>query len=285
MHKNSEVRTTVAYLKWLTDENRDRRSRVVDESFHSLYKLASQVCDVFIINNGGIKTDNEFPTINLSKNYYDVAVHFSAYWLAKRKNREFFIYTYDDFVFFDDNFLESCEKFLDLNTEVSCLRLPHYEYGNSYFNANVTPKSINPDAVRHELGAAGADLYFDGPFFTSECSFYKTNWYLNSRPMMWRVKSFEKFLDYLNLEVVPVMQPFERFLYNTADLLAVDKQFVSSFIDKGVCKTFSTKNSERELAQNGNLRVNWGKIFVNAVELKKELLSATEYDNGILYRI
>ena len=276
MHKKNEARTTVAYLKWLTDENFDRRYQIVDESFRSLYKLASQTCEVFIINNGGIKADSEFPTINLSKNYYDVAVHFSAYWLAKRKNREFFIYTYDDFVLYDDRFIESCEKFLDLNPDVSCIRLPQYEYGNSYFNANVTPKSVNPDAVRHELGAAGEDLYFDGPFSISKCSFYKTNWYPNSRPMMWRVRSFEKFLDYLNLEAVPVMQPFERFLYNTADLLTVDNQFVSSFVDGGVCKTFSTKNSERELAQSGNLRVNWGKIFVNVVELKKELLTAVE---------
>ncbi len=276
MHNNKESRTIVAYLKWLTEENYDRRSHIVNQSFQSLDKLSSQLCDIVIINNGGLKNNSNFFTIDLSKNYYDIAVHFSAYWLAKWKNKDFFIYTYDDFVFFEDKFLESCEKFLDLNPDVSYIRLPHYEYGNSYFNANVTPKSINPDAVRHERGAANKNLFFDGPISIKDESFYKTNWYPNSRPMMWRVESFEKYLNHLNLNSVPVMQYFEKFLYTTTDIFTIDtnNNFINSFINGGVCKTFSTKNSERQLAESRNNCINWNEIFVNVLELKQELMSA-----------
>lgn len=276
-------RTTIVYLKWLTEENYNRRSSIVNESLESLCNLRSQNCDITIINNGGIKSSfhqQDFFTIDLSKNYYDISVHFSAYFLAKWKNKDFFIYTYDDFVFFDDDFLNQCQKFLDLSPEIFCIRLPEYEYGNSYFNANITPKSINPDAVRHEQGAANADLYFDGPQIIQNKEFYKTNWYPNSRPTMWRTSSFEKMIKDLDLRSVPVMQSFERFMYNQSDFLAFYGNFVSSFINGGVCRTFSTDTSERELAEKKqHNRINWNRIFVDVTELKNELFTKMENCN------
>lgn len=267
---NLENKTSIVFLQWLTEDNYHRRIKLVEESLNSLNKLKNY--DVTIINNGGISVSS-LPTINLKKNYYDVAIHFCGYQLAKLKKQEYFIYTYDDFVFFDYDFLESCEKFLDQNQEVSCLRLPSYEFRNEYFNANITPKSINPDAVRHEYGANNSNLKFDGPFIIDKKEFYKTNWRPNSRPTMWRVSSFEDYISNLDLTRVPVMQPFELHLYNTSDSLYKQQKFVSSFLNKGVCKTFDIKSSERVLIEK---KINWYDVYANVEELFQELKTQIE---------
>jgi hypothetical protein len=234
--------------------------------------LESQDCDLIMLNNGGLEvTDTivrglgleRYAYVRLAKNFYDIAVHFCTMLHALASNHEFMVYLYDDFVVYDDTFIADCEQFMDENPAVMCMRLPEYEFNNKRYNTKFTPKTENPEAVRHEDGAGNIRLFHEGPYVVGEHAFFKTNWRPNSRPMLWRTKAFESLVG--GLDRIPVMQPFERYMYQRADELAMKDEWLSSFLDEGMCHTFPQETSERINVGFGC----WESVFVDRNEIKE----------------
>jgi hypothetical protein len=266
------TRTTVGCLLWLTEENYERKIERFNKSITSMNKIESQDCDLLMLNNGGLENLDEIVQglgltrhryVRLHRNFYDVAVHFCTMFHALESNNEFMVYLYDDFVVYDDTFITDCELFMDDNPAVMCMRLPEYEANNHLYNTKFTPKIKNPEAVRHEDGAGGIRLFHDGSYSVGKHSFFKTNWRPNSRPMLWRTKAFELLTS--GLDMIPVMQPFERYMYQRADELAMNDEWLSSFLDEGMCHTFPQETSERINVGFGC----WESVFVNKDEIKE----------------
>jgi hypothetical protein len=265
----------IGCLIYLNDNVFDRRIDRCRQSFSSFHTFDSQKENISLlfINNGNDQRVNQelkncislkYDLINLGTNFLDISVHMCSYWKALQTGAPYFAYTYDDFVFYNDHWVKDAINFMNSYKNVSCMRLPKYEYNNAYYNANITSKSINPDAVRHEDGAGGVELQMiDSSLLGSEFSsnkFYLTNWRPNSRPTLWRTDYFTKIIEgYVKL---PVMQMFEKLLYDYADKNKND--YISSFIDGGTCYTFLEQTSERTRSPN-----HYRDVLVNVKDLRK----------------
>lgn len=267
-------------LVYLNDDVYDRRIDMCRRSLSSFKTFENQSKDVdilFVNNGGGVRVSEELKAvtvnhqiINLKKNFFDISVHMCSYWRAVETGASYFAYTYDDFVFYDSYWPRDAVRFMDTYNNVACLRLPKYVYGDGFYNANVTSKHRNPEAVRHEDGAGGHPLEMievdnqQEMFGTHE--FYFSNWRPNSRPMLWRVDSFSKIID--GLDKLPVMQSFEALMYAHAD--AMDVNWTSGFINGGVCHTFPVETSERTQVNN-----HYRDVVIDISELRAAYVEAT----------
>lgn len=266
-------RISIGCLSWLTDSNTNERSENWHKSVQSLNLLKQQDCDLFVINNGGIKTTSKLvndlcsdvKVYDLSKNYFDVAVHVCTMLHALKNNNEFMMYTYDDIVFTDSNFIDDCLTFFDYSREISCMRISKFMYDDKRYNALHTPKHKNPEAVRLNNTAKHAAFYAEGPVLINKHEFYKTNLRSISRPTIWRTDKFVEFLA--DKSSIPVMQPFESYMYNLCDAQA---NWISSFIQGGVCHTFAEKTSSR---MKHKVKY-WDEQFISLVELKEDFYAS-----------
>jgi hypothetical protein len=280
-------KTIVGFLSWLTNENMSYRHERHQLSLKSLSCL-NEKCHILIINNGGINTLKEkvrniipnFFYLDLEKNFYDTVVQLSTYYLAEKHNIPYFINAYDDFVFYDENFIKQAEKFMDIHQNISCMRLPKYEHKFSHkYDTRFTPKSINPESVSHMHAAGNQKLNNFGPYVIDDKSFYFSNWRPCSRPTLWRTSEFSKFIQEENIKI---MQPFEAHMINVADDLMNKNQYMSSFIDGGVCHTFPIETSDRTKTNVDNLNIKISKKEIFEIidkRLDKVLLCRTK-NNG-----
>lgn len=257
----------IACLSWITDENYDRRIQKATESLRSLKPLGYSA---YVVNNGGndwaasIARELGLSYKKLSKNYYDVAIHLSAYELAKKHGQKYFCYTYDDFVLYDYEALFDAESWLDRNRDVINMRVPKYVAGAKAFDTAYTSKSKNCEAVRHIDGAGGDPLLFGNEEIEGQHRFMRSNWRPNSRPMIWRTSAFADYA--LITENCPVMQPFEKHMYDVADRSAKTVRYRSSLLNGGAFSTFPQETSDRMLQPD--LCAN---RTVNTIELMREL--------------
>lgn len=253
----------IGYLSYLTKDTFVRREFMTNQAantFKNCFK--NQDCDVVIINNGEIIPEplDQFNILNLSKNYYDVAVHFCTAFLASRMNLKYFGYVYDDFLYYDDSFISKAISFLEY-TQIKSMRLPAYKYADGWYDTRTTSKSENPDAVRHESGANRQPLIqlkFEEPFFIS-------NWRPNSRPMLWNTEYFIE--HFIPKNISKVMQKYEGYMYDIADELSKQNKWTSSFLNGGMCKTFPVETSLRTSVPLER----WNDITINVNDLKDEV--------------
>jgi len=193
------------------------------------------------------KTSQKYQVFRAKNEWYDVAAHYVAYYVAKGLRRPYFAYTYDDFVFYDKFWVKDTVTFMDKNPDVCCIRLPYYSaYNKNSFDRDITPKSVNPESVAHKRGGVkNADVEHRDPEDIGHHTFYKSNWRPQSRPTLWRTDDFARIVGFPN--TCPVMQDFEGYMHAFADL---DDTYVSGFIDGGVCSTFPQDTSLRLAAGN-----------------------------------
>lgn len=257
---------TIGCLLWLTDDNIQRRLDMIRASLTSLSCITQQGHQVYVTNNGNIDVPFELPVDcvyhRLDKNYYDLTAHYVPYWRALDEGHDYFIYLYDDFIIYDASFIKDAVRFMDDNPEVSCMRLPIYRTGDPRFNTSHTPKSKNPDSVRHESGAGGKTLdnHRRVPVGTHEFVF--SNWRPSSRPMLWRTKAFSEFTLPDAIQH-PIMQSFEGHMYSVADKMAIDNRWTSSYIEGGICHTFPTETSERTRHNLEGMTVNMQEFLLS----------------------
>jgi len=249
----------ISYLSYVNDKNEDRRSKIFDESFDSLKKLfVKEKNSAFFLsvdNNSNKKTIEKINQssifdykLHLKENFIDVSLLYYTAKLAYERGIEYIFYTYDDFIFYDFEFVEDCVDFLESNREVHSIRMPIFDVDNiNVYNSEITPKSINPDAIRHfnyfaDRNSEDRRLKLEGPLKFGIHEFYKANWHYTSRPTFWRTEYFYKVFK--EMKNINVMQNFEA----DAGKYFYKNKMNSSLINLGVCRTF--KQSER-MTQGG----------------------------------
>jgi len=265
------TRTVMSILSWLPTFEEARIERYT-RSITSHQDIAN--VDKVIINNGcdinGVSNvlggiHNRIPIIHLGKNWYDIAGIFAAYKLALEYSYDYFIYSYDDFVWYDSHAIVDIQNYMDINEDVWCMRLPKYVYGDPYYNVTHTPKTTNPESVRHDVGVGGIPHSHDPiPQRVGSHQFYKSNWRPISRPTFWRTSAYTKLLQGTDFSAVPVMQVYEGYVYSLADQFA--KSYKCAFINGGVCHTYPQDTSSRI-----SLAINWSDIRVNVNEFYLDL--------------
>lgn len=267
-----ETRIVLSWLSYLTAENRDQR---IDNYVASLKSLATfpENVHIVIVDNSNIVEplflrDKYLPRaeVFLAKNRWcDIAVHYVGCEVAfLQKGINYFAYSYDDFVFYDTEFFEPTLEFMKKNSDVSCTRFAEYSVANrDWYDTEHTPKTTNPEAVRHNNTADGSPVVHEGPFEHTGRTFYKNRWRPTSRPTMWHVGAFMGLAGYPR--ECPTLQQFEQHMYDRSD---AKKDWQSAFMDVGACRTFPQATSERI---NQGLGITTRSPIVNAYEMLAEV--------------
>lgn len=244
----------VTWLSYLTNHNKTRRMENYLQSLKSLSTLANSTAEVVIIDNSEpgnflaqqLRDKHQLPfkIFKADNVFCDVISHYVASALATQHSDKFFAYLYDDFVIYDKDFVGPSVAFMEKNPEVACIRLPKYEAEKSYvYNTAYTSKHENPDSVGHFSAPFNSKVVHDGPFYIGSYHFYKSNWRAISRPTLWRNTAFKEFIGVPS--PCPTLQEFERYMNGRIDEKSKTTPWVSGFIDKGICHTFSQSTSER----------------------------------------
>ena len=240
MHHHNII---IGYLSFITEKNKSLRLNDFKESVDSLKKLMGY--EIISIDNASVPEAKQIISDSLvfskkfflEKNLYDTALFFFTMKYAIEKNAEYALFMYDDFIV-DSDKIRSCVQFLDENTDVGCVRIPVYKKDDPYYDCDKTPKSTNPDAVRHFNCITAKNLDWQGPFIVEGNTFWKNNWHYTSRPTIWRVPVVSRFFD---SEKIPVLQEFEK---KAGDIFASTNLKVG-VLDGGMMKTTDVRKSAR----------------------------------------
>ena len=244
----------IGYLCYLNDENKGRRGQNFYKSLESIPLLHEQPCKVVAIKNNCSKTveaqiDNQTGidySVSFSKNFWDISVIYSCARLAKENNFDYCCYMYDDFVVYNERFIEDAVHFMNQHSDVGCLRIPQYSYQDmKRFNASVTSKQKNPDAIRHYNTVTNQELSWEGPYNVGNNIFYKNNWHYTSRPTIWRTEVLMSFFE--SMDEVPVMQFFEEYAANAFEKTGLK----TGVLDGGSMYTFLESERNRTPASRG----------------------------------
>ena len=269
MKSKQNNRLLVGYLSFINEDNSKRRQSVFDSTFPTLENLRSQPCDILSVDNNSlnevtnkIKESGLFRYyLHFDKNYYDTAVIYCSAKLAQDKGYPYVMYMYDDFHVYDNDFVKDCLDFMDMNTNIHCLRVPSYDYcASEKFDPTYTPKSVNPDSVRHYNTVTNEKLKWSDPIHVGSKTFYYNNWHYTSRPTIWRTDTLMTLFNGVN--EIPILNMFERHATHTLTRLPL----VTGVLDKGVMHT--VMQSERiRLVEKDRIDL---KIRVNKIEIRHE---------------
>lgn len=266
----------ISCLFYINEDNESYRLDNCLQSLKSLQGLDKKYCDIVAISNNCSKSFNQIlESQNLfdqvfysTKNFWDISVIYSAAYLALKKEYKYCLYTYDDFVFYKYSFLKDSIDFLNSHKDCSCIRIPSWEYENmNLYNSQITPKSINPDSVRHYHNTGFDEnsvsvtstqpLNWEGPFAINQNIFYKTNWHYVSRPTIWNSKEL---FSFFNQDNMPVMQKLECNL--GAKFQSLGKK--TGVLDGGCCHTFKESIRSKSPGVNNFVDIKEFKNFLNS---------------------
>ncbi len=233
-------RLLIGYLTFVNEENSSRRLSVFEGTFPTLEMLRNQPCDILSVDNNSIDevkgtlAESGLFRYNLhfSQNFYDTAVIYCSALLAKERGYPYVMYMYDDFHVYDNSFVKDCLEFMDSNEHVHCLRIPLYDFDNKEkFDPEFTPKSINPDAVRHFNTITNRRIKWSEPIEAGTKTFYYNNWHYTSRPTLWRTEVLMSLFD--GVDEIPILNMFERHATHKLNELPL----VTGVMDKGAMHT------------------------------------------------
>jgi len=240
----------VGYLTYVNEKNKNQRLNDFYDSINSLSKIKNDSIEFISIDNSSIsevknklKESGVFSNcFHYDNNHYDVALFYTTLWYAKEKNIDYICFLYDDSIVIDDAF-EDTLNFMEKNEEISCTRISYYDFENKdYFNSEITPKSKNPDSIRHYNFVTGEKLNWEGPFLVGEHCFYKNNWHYTSRPTIWKREVFEKVLNTQG-NTSRILQGFEDWAQP-----AFEKEKIKiGVLNHGIAKTTPVLRSARGL--------------------------------------
>lgn len=233
----------IGYLSFITEKNKKLRFDDFKTSVESLSKLDQY--EIISIDNASVdeakavieESQSFSKKFFLEKNLYDIALFFFTMKYAIEKNKKYAMFMYDDFIVHDDK-IESCIKFLNEHEDVGSIRVPAYKKDDRHFDCDKTPKSVNPDAVRHSNYITSQKLVWEGPFNIDGDVFWKNNWHYTSRPSIWRTDIVSKFFDD---GASPVLQGFEK----KAGNIFASLNMKIGILDGGMMTTTDTKKSAR----------------------------------------
>ena len=259
----------IGYLTYVTDGNMHRRREIFEKSFDNLKHLKNQPAYLVNFDNNSSKTVKEIilnskvfnKCFHFEDNYFEISVILGVAYFAKKMGFKYCLYTYDDFIVFNNNFVKDTITFLNANPDVHCVRVPEYSYKNmSQYDCAIVSKSKNPDSIRHFNTETQATLKWSDAINIGNNTFYKNNWHYTSRPTVWRTDVLLSFFD--DVEDLPVMQRFETHACKKAQSIPL----VTGVLDGGAMKTFV--QSERMVVKNETGQTGAGKAIDSKVNKK-----------------
>lgn len=248
---NQAKRMIVGYLSYVTETNKENRLNDFKESLNSLSLFKSDQIEFISIDNSSIDevkntlaSSSKFSRcFHYKNNHYDIALFYTTMWYANVINADYICFLYDDFIVYDDA-LDDTIKFMDQNPDVSCVRIPFYDYDNKHlFDSEITPKSKNPDSVRHYNFITQSPLTWEGPFKVGNHIFYKNNWHYTSRPTIWRKDFFDSVLRTQGFEETRILQGFEDWAQKAFEIHHIK----TAVLNNGMVKTTPVSRSARGL--------------------------------------
>jgi hypothetical protein len=242
------MQLTLGYLSYITERNKLKRFLDFSKSLDSLNNIKSKKVEFISIDNNSTLEAKEAllssklfsKNYHFSKNFFDVALFYTTVWHAKKHNRDYVCFLYDDFIVYDDAFDDVIE-FMEKNSDVHCTRITEYDFDNKHlYDSDVTSKSINPDSIRHYNFVTGKKLSWSPLQTVGKHRFIKNNWHYTSRPCVWRTDFLFSVLEKQEKES-NVLQGFE----NWAMKAFQNELLVTGVLDKGMVKTTPVVNSAR----------------------------------------
>jgi hypothetical protein len=242
---------TAVFLSFVTEGNKGLRQKLFFDCFPTFESIKSENARIDLqlvaVDNVSIPEARERIEASnsvdvsylLDKNMFDTALFCAGLDAAEIHKSDYVLFTYDDFFVFNPAALSDVVHFMEVSN-ADCCRVTEYDVRDSRrFNSEFTPKTVNPDAIRHSNTATGQkiDHKFFGKFGESE--FYLTNWHYTSRPCVWRASKLKEVMSKSN--DLKILQGFEGFMVSACQ----DSGVVFATLDKGMMRTFPVQLSAR----------------------------------------
>lgn len=266
---------TFGYLTFINDSNKHLRINDFRESLESLKLIQSKSVEFVSIDNDSCEEVKDLLCDDLfscryhySKNFLDIALFYTTLWHAQQRNHDYMIFSYDDFIIYNDAIDDSI-SFLEDNQDVHCVRITKYDFQNRHlFDSNITPKSSNPDSVRHYNTFTNEKLLWEGPIRFGDNTFYKNNWQYTSRPTLWRRSYFENIIARQGHQSF-VLQEFESWAIKEFH----KEKLKTGVLDFGMMHTTPIQKSVRTVDMSTN------KYIINVNEMRSEFDSMQRKKN------
>jgi len=260
----------VGYLSYITEKNENFRYLDFLNSVESLKKIDKNFSEIISIDNSSIekarsalKDSGIFDrAFHYNTNFFDVALFYTTLWYAKENCIDYLCFLYDDFIVYDDA-LHNVVEFLDKNPQVSCVRIPIYDfYDQGKFDSEITQKVKNPDSIRHYNCVTNKKLNWRGPFQVKQHEFFVNDWHYTSRPTVWRREYFDNVLEKQGA-FSKVLQGFEAW----AAKAFFEAELVTGVLNGGMVKTTPVDRSARSIELSSTKELN---LKIDLEALKKE---------------
>jgi len=272
-----KTKCIAVFLSFVTDGNRTLREDLFNECFPSFerIKLENKDLDLSLVAVDNMSVNSVRERTNksnildlfylLDKNMFDTALFCAGLDAAEISGAEYALFTYDDFLVHRPSALSDVIQFMK-SSGADCCRITDYDVSDSRrFNSDITPKSVNPDAIRHLNTATGQKVEhtFFGKFGQSE--FYFTNWHYTSRPCVWKISKLREVMS--KTDNLKVLQGFEGFMVKACQ----DSGVLFATLDKGMMRTFSVQLSART-SPDFVKRVDEANHVVHQTDMKETLV-------------
>ena len=206
------------YLTYINENNKHYRFDQFKTSILSFKHFLETFDSIVIDNNSICEVTKQLDSIKFKKRFYlkrnlfDISLFYITLLEAKRLNKKYVAFLYDDFICNEDaiEMMKSTIKFMDINEHISCTRLTSFSLKNkNSYNSEVVSKSKNPDSVRFYNTITNEKLLWSEDIVVNNHTFSTTNFHYTSRPCIWRTSQFEVLFD--ELEEIPILQGFESY--------------------------------------------------------------------------
>lgn len=276
MEECMKIKCSAVFLSFVTEENKSLREELFSKCFPTFEILKSRNTNLDLkmvsIDNASISSviekikDSDVLDCSylLDKNMFDTALFCAGLDASDHFNSDYILFSYDDFFIYNPDALYDTLQFME-SSNSDCCRVTEYDVKDvGKFNSEITPKSVNPDSIRHSNSITGQKInhtYF-GKFGKSE--FYTTNWHYTSRPCVWRSSKLKEVMS--NFSNLKVLQGFEGIMMQACQ----DAGVVFSTLDKGMMRTFPVNLSARTFSGFVK-RVNESNHYILREEMERTL--------------
>lgn len=196
------MRTCIGLLTHCDSQESPERFKILEECVASLKMVKRDDVFIHLWDNMSSDTVKEFlkkqdfiDEYNFSdRNLYDlVAMHYLIK-KAESLGCEFVIHLEDDFLFYDEDFLDDAYEFMDKNKDCGYLRLVKYEYGDKqkYTKDSSHPKPDKANWQRHFNVITEETLRWEDCGLIGNHRFYKNNWHWHNFIGLTRVDVFKQ---------------------------------------------------------------------------------------------
>jgi len=244
------INLCVGLLTYCNSSTHPERYEILKTCLESFKNLASEDVCIYAIDNGSsedvIATLKDSPYIQdvyqSRNNLYDIlALNFLAR-KAEKINAKYVMYLEDDFLFYDNKFVNPCIEFLENNVDCGYVRILKYDFNNKikYDKLANHPEKDTANHQRHYNNVSKERLLWSKKSNFGKFDFYKNNWHWYNFPNICRIEVLKKILP--KSDCYP-LQSFEGDLMKNYHNLNLK----TGVMDKGVVTHVGAPNKKTSL--------------------------------------